>query len=107
MDYDILLAGGGLANGLIALRLAQTRPEVRVGIVEAGKAVGGNHTWSSFAEDLTPEQREWTAPLFAYRWDRYEVRFPGPDPAAGSRLWQLHVGKSCRRSRRASCRKAA
>ena len=77
MDYDILLAGGGLANGLIALRLAQTRPEVRVGIVEAGKVIGGNHTWSSFAEDLTPEQRDWTAPLFAYRWDSYEVRFPG------------------------------
>ena len=77
MDYDVLLAGGGLANGLIALRLAQARPEVRVGIVEAGKTIGGNHTWSSFALDLTPAQREWTAPLFAYRWDRYQVRFPG------------------------------
>jgi lycopene beta-cyclase len=77
VDYDVLLAGGGLANGLIALRLAQTRPQVRVGIVEAGKVIGGNHTWSSFARDLTPEQQEWTAPLFAYRWDSYEVRFPG------------------------------
>ena len=76
MDFDIILAGGGLANGLIALRLAQTRPDVRVCIVESGPVLGGNHTWSSFANDLTPAQREWTAPLFAYRWDNYAVRFP-------------------------------
>jgi lycopene beta-cyclase len=77
VDSDIILAGGGLANGLIALRLAQLRPDVRVTIVESGATVGGNHTWSSFARDLTPEQRVWTAPLFEHRWDNYQVRFPG------------------------------
>jgi lycopene beta-cyclase len=76
VDFDIILAGGGLANGLIALRLAQLRPALRVAIVESGEILGGNHTWSSFASDLTAGQREWTAPLFAYRWDRYDVRFP-------------------------------
>ena len=76
VDFDIILAGGGLANGLIALRLAQLRPDLRVAIVEGGQRIGGNHTWSSFAADLTAEQRAWTAPLFAQRWDRYEVRFP-------------------------------
>jgi lycopene beta-cyclase len=89
LDYDIILAGGGLANGLIALRLAQTRPDVRVGIVESGPTLGGNHTWSSFANDLTPEQREWTKPLFAYRWDNYAVRFP-----AHSRTLQAGYGSS-------------
>ncbi len=76
VDFDIILAGGGLANGLIALRLAQLRPDVRVAIVESGAAIGGNHTWSSFTNDLSPEQRLWTAPLFEHRWDHYEVRFP-------------------------------
>ncbi len=76
MHQDLILAGGGLANGLIALRLAQLRPEVKVTIVESGGALGGNHTWSSFTADLTPEQRVWTAPLFENRWDHYEVRFP-------------------------------
>ncbi|QXQ05250.1 lycopene beta-cyclase CrtY [Sphingosinicellaceae bacterium] len=76
MDYDLILAGGGLHNGLIALRLAALRPELRVAVVEAGPSVGGNHTWSSFARDLTPEQAAWTAPLIAHRWDRYSVRFP-------------------------------
>ena len=76
VETEIILAGGGLANGVIALRLAQLRPEVRLTVIEAGVAVGGNHTWSSFANDLTPDQVEWTAPLFRYHWDRYEVRFP-------------------------------
>lgn len=76
MHHDLILAGGGLANGLVALRLAQLRPEVKVTIVESGGVLGGNHTWSSFAADLTPEQRLWTAPLFEHRWDHYEVRFP-------------------------------
>ena len=76
VDFDIILAGGGLANGLIALRLAATRPDVRVAIVESGPSIGGNHTWSSFTGDLSPEQQRWTAPLFEHRWNDYEVRFP-------------------------------
>lgn len=76
VEQDIILAGGGLANGLIALRLAQQRPEVRVTIVEQGPAIGGNHTWSSFGDDIDAVQREWTKELFAHRWDHYEVRFP-------------------------------
>ncbi len=76
MDFDLILAGGGLANGLIALRLAELRPEVRVAVVEAGANVGGNHSWSSFAADITADQVAWTAPLMAHRWDRYSIRFP-------------------------------
>lgn len=76
MQHDIILAGGGLANGLIAYRLAQLRPEVKVTIIEAGPTLGGNHTWSSFAHDLTPEQQAWTRPFFRHHWDRYSIRFP-------------------------------
>ena len=28
--YDLILVGGGLANGLIALRLIQAQPELRL-----------------------------------------------------------------------------
>ncbi|GGI81169.1 hypothetical protein GCM10007973_17080 [Polymorphobacter multimanifer] len=76
MQHDLILAGGGLANGLIAYRLAQLRPDVKVTIIEAGPTIGGNHTWSSFAHDLTPAQQEWTSPFFRHRWDRYSIRFP-------------------------------
>lgn len=76
MDFDLILVGGGLASGLAALRLAGQRPDLRVAIVEASDRIGGDHIWSSFDGDMTAAQREWTAPLYAARWPRYDVRFP-------------------------------
>jgi lycopene beta-cyclase len=76
MDFDLILAGGGLANGLIALRLAAVRPDLRVAIVEAADSIGGNHTWSSFGSDIEARAHGWTAPLTEHRWDTYGVRFP-------------------------------
>jgi lycopene beta-cyclase len=74
--FDVLLVGGGLSAGLIALALARHRPELTVAIVESGDHFGGNHTWSSFASDLSPEGAELVAPIIAHRWSHYEVRFP-------------------------------
>ena len=37
---DVVLVGGGLANGLIALRLRALRPELRVVIVERDARLG-------------------------------------------------------------------
>ena len=50
MDFDIVLVGGGLANGLLALRLSQLRPDISVAIVEGGSRIG-----------LAPEK--WRVPL--------------------------------------------
>ena len=76
-DADLILVGGGLANGLTAWRLRQLRPEVRVLVLESGGALGGNHTWSFHEGDLTPAQHAWLAPLVVHRWDGYSVAFPG------------------------------
>lgn len=73
---DLILTGGGLSAGLIALALARHRPELRVAIVETGARFGGNHTWSSFESDLSPEGRALAAPLIAHRWPDYAIRFP-------------------------------
>ncbi|MBZ6379769.1 lycopene cyclase [Pacificimonas flava] len=76
-DFDILLAGGGLAAGLIALRLADTRPNLSVGIVEGGSPLGGDKIWSSFATDVRGPQAMWTRELQDHRWEGgYKVRFP-------------------------------
>lgn len=74
--FDLILVGGGLADALIAYRLAQVRPALRVLVLEAGTAFGGNHTWSFHETDLTAAQRAWTAPFVVHRWPFYQVKFP-------------------------------
>lgn len=73
---DLLLAGGGLANCLVALRVAESHPDSRIVIVEAGPALGGNHTWSFHAGDLAPAQHAFLEPLVQHAWTRQQVRFP-------------------------------
>ncbi|MCI8211387.1 lycopene cyclase [Pseudomonas sp. S25] len=77
MTYDLILAGGGLANGLIAWRLKQVRPELKVLCIEEQTRLGGNHTWSFHDGDLNAHQREWLKPLIVQHWPGYDVHFPG------------------------------
>ena len=81
---DIALVGGGLANGLIAWRLKDLRPELRVAVFEAGPAVGGNHTWSFHEGDLTPSEHNWMRPFVTYAWQDNEVRFPNRRKSLGT-----------------------
>lgn len=76
MRVDLVLAGGGLANCLIAWRLRQLRPEIELLLVEAGARLGGSHVWSFHGSDLTPAQLDWIGPLIERSWPRHEVRFP-------------------------------
>ncbi|TCS12711.1 lycopene beta-cyclase CrtY [Caulobacter sp. BK020] len=73
---DVVLVGGGLANGLIALRLKSLRPRLRVILLEQGPTVGGEHTWCHFATDVDAVEAGWLRPLIVHRWSGYEVRFP-------------------------------
>lgn len=76
-DCDIAIIGGGLSGGLIALALAQQRPELIVRLIEAGPEIGGNHRWSWFATDLSPGGDALLAPLRKTAWDDgYDVLFP-------------------------------
>ncbi len=72
---DLVIVGAGLSGGLLAYRLAETRPGLSVLVLE-GAAPGGNHTWSFHDGDLTPTQAAWIAPFVEHRWPGYEVRFP-------------------------------
>jgi len=74
--YDVILAGGGLANALIAWRLRTARPSLRILLLEQGDRIGGNHTWSFHDSDLNAAQRQWLAPLVSARWPDYDVIFP-------------------------------
>lgn len=72
----VILAGGGLANGLIALRLAATRSDCDVVILESGAAMKP-HTWSFHETDLRHGREHWAWALASATWDEHEVRFPG------------------------------
>ncbi len=74
---DLVLVGGGLANGLLALRLRALRPELRLLVLEAAGSLGGNHTWSFHGPDVSPEAARWLAPLVAHSWPAYDVAFDG------------------------------
>jgi lycopene beta-cyclase len=85
----VVLAGGGLANALIAWRLGQLRPEVDITVLERGERLGGNHTWSFHGSDLTDAQREWLAPLVAHSWPSQRVRFPAFERRLGTSYHSL------------------
>src|SRR5690348_3179701 len=74
---DIAIVGGGLAGGLIALALAQRRPELDVRLIEASETIGGNHIWSFFSSDIADDERWLVAPLVSHGWEGYNVLFPG------------------------------
>lgn len=75
-QYDLAIAGGGLAGGLIALALNKLRPEINIALIEAEDRFGGNHIWSFFDSDVEPEHRWLVDPLISSSWDSYDVHFP-------------------------------
>ena len=76
-EFDVILVGGGLANGLIAWRLMTRRPELKLLVIERGETLGGNHTWSFHHGDVSPDMLLDMQPFLAASWDRQCVRFPG------------------------------
>ncbi len=75
-QYDLILVGAGLANVLIALRLQEKQPNLKIVIIEQRERVLGEHTWSFHRSDLSSSQLAWVLPLVDYRWPGYDVRFP-------------------------------
>lgn len=76
-DADIIFVGGGLANGLIAWRLALLQPKLRILLLESGQTLGGNHTWCFHEDDVSANQKKWLAPFIVHQWSHYSVYFPG------------------------------
>ncbi len=73
-DVDVLLAGGGLAGCLVALRLAETGR--RAMLIEAADDICGNHTWSFHLTDIDPADRPRLDSLIDHRWPGQQVIFP-------------------------------
>jgi lycopene beta-cyclase len=75
--HDVVIVGGGLAGGLIALALHRHVPGCRFLVVEAGRTLGGHHRWSWFETDIRPKARGLMAGFALNGWDEgYDITFP-------------------------------
>ncbi|QKS01925.1 lycopene beta-cyclase CrtY [Sphingomonas sp. CL5.1] len=73
---DVAIVGGGLAGSLIALALAEKRPDLSLLLIEAGETIGGNRLRSFLDADVAREDRWLLTPLVRHAWPEYEVAFP-------------------------------
>lgn len=74
--FDVIIVGGGLSGGLLAYRLFQKKPNLKIIVLEKSQNWGGVHTWSFHESDITFEQHQWLKPLVSRSWPHYEVIFP-------------------------------
>lgn len=77
MTRRLIIAGGGLSGVLTAMAVVRRHPDADLLLVEAGPALGGNHTWSFYESDLDDREQALVAPFVAHRWDGYETHFAG------------------------------
>ncbi|MDG2520609.1 lycopene beta-cyclase CrtY [Caulobacter segnis] len=88
-DFDVLLAGAGLANGLIALELSDRYPQQKIALVDpTGLRSAIDHTWCLFETDVPSHHWPRLEGLLEARWSGYRVAFP-------NRSRQLGTGYAC------------
>jgi len=75
-EFDYVLVGGGLQNGLLTLALRAAGPLTRIALIELADRLGGNHTWCFHASDVPAGADAWISPLVVHRWPGYRVVFP-------------------------------
>jgi len=92
-DYDILLVGGGLVNGLLAWQLKRVKPWLRFLILERGTTLGGRHTWSFHEKDLSSDALNWVRPLVSASWPFYQVVFPEYERKLENRYYSIRSRK--------------
>jgi lycopene beta-cyclase len=76
--HDVVIVGGGLAGGLIALALHRHASDCRFLVIEAGRTLGGHHRWSWFETDIPAHERGLMAGFAVNGWEEgYDITFPG------------------------------
>lgn len=72
----LIICGGGLSGSLAAIAIAKRRPEIDLLLLETGDSFGGNHIWSFFDSDISPDWASLIDQVVRSRWPDHEIRFP-------------------------------
>lgn len=75
-DCDLLILGSGIVPKIIAYRMNELHPELRITLLDKNPNKPVHRAWSFFRTDLRPEQVEWVRPLVSESWEGYDVVFP-------------------------------
>lgn len=86
---DVLLLGGGLANGLLAWWLALDRPDLNVIVLEEQDRLGGDHTWCFHHGDVSLRAHARLKSSLVGRWESQRVLFPTVRREVGSAYYSI------------------
>lgn len=90
-NHGLLIAGSGVSASLAALAMARLRPEVPLLLLGEGSRFGGEGWHLLLDDQLSDEEREFLAPLFAASWDGCYVAMPGKSRKLKLRCHALHA----------------
>ncbi len=72
-NFDIIIAGAGLAGLSLAYRLKNQQPHMRLLILDKTPKLTGDKTWSFHSEDIK-DLKPWQD-FISYSWPKYQVQF--------------------------------
>lgn len=73
---DVVVAGPGVAPGLVALVLAEREPSLRVALLTADAEIGGNNLDLILPRRLPERFQQLLAPIIVAEWERSLVNLP-------------------------------
>ena len=80
-QFDLVLLGAGLGNGLAAAAALHYCPSLRIAVVDGRSQLSYPQTWCFHDQDIRQgsDAWDWLRPLVSKSWDGYDVRFNGYD----------------------------
>ncbi len=101
-EFDLIFIGAGLVNSISYYFMSKLHPDKKYLLIEQGESIGGDHTWSFHAHEITEAAEKFAfepsevfqllEPFISAQWSEYEVRF-------GDRSQIVPLGYCCMRSR--------
>lgn len=76
VEKPVIIIGGGIWGGLLALRLKEVLPDVPFELHEISDELGEGQSISFHQSDVSPEAFQRLRPFITGKWSRFQVEFP-------------------------------